>query len=391
MNYSYRSNLWKAYAFKLLISMHFFSGVLIPFFTQWGGISFAQVMILQSIFLASVFLLEIPTGTVADRFGRKYSLVLGAIVNVAGVSLYVLYPNFWIFALAEVVWAASGALISGAGEAFVYDTLKELGEEKTSKKIFATMDSYYLVGIMVAAPIGSLLAAKFGLTAPMIVTTIPLFLAFLLGLTFKEPQFAREKESYFETMKKGVKHLKGHKALQILALDSIVISAVAYYMIWLYQKVLENLAIDITWFGFVHAAITIGELIVLNNYIQMEKWLGSKKLVLFISGLIPGIGFLIVGFSQTAFLSIAAIIITVAFGFTRQTPLNSYMNKYIKSEQRATTMSTISMARKGMFLVFNPLIGFAADISLQNTLIGIGIATTIFAIFSRIEEEHLID
>ena len=57
-----RSNLPKIYAFKFLMGLHFFGGVLIPFFTDWGGINYFRVMVLQSFFVFSVFLLEVPTG-----------------------------------------------------------------------------------------------------------------------------------------------------------------------------------------------------------------------------------------------------------------------------------------------------------------------------------------
>ena len=68
---NFKSNIWKMYAFRFLISMHFFSAVLIPFFLDYGNISFTKIMLLQSWFAFWSFVLEIPTGTIADYFGRK--------------------------------------------------------------------------------------------------------------------------------------------------------------------------------------------------------------------------------------------------------------------------------------------------------------------------------
>jgi len=56
-------------------------------------------MILQAIFTLSVFFLEIPTGVVADKFGRKISLSLAGLISAGGFLIYASYPNFWIFAL----------------------------------------------------------------------------------------------------------------------------------------------------------------------------------------------------------------------------------------------------------------------------------------------------
>jgi len=80
------------------------------------------------------FLLEIPTGTVADFLGRKVSLILGCMIGAVGVLIYASYPRFLVFLLAEVILAVSYTLISGADEALVYDSLKEIGQTDISKK-----------------------------------------------------------------------------------------------------------------------------------------------------------------------------------------------------------------------------------------------------------------
>ena len=60
------SNIWKLQAIRLLFYMQFFSAVLVPFFTDWGGISLAQVLYLNAWFFLCNFLFEVPTGSVAD-------------------------------------------------------------------------------------------------------------------------------------------------------------------------------------------------------------------------------------------------------------------------------------------------------------------------------------
>ena len=210
-----------AYVFKFLTMFHLFAGVLIPFFTVWGKISFAQVMLLQAIFTASVFVLEVPTGAIADRFGRKTSLIFGAVALAIGVAVYSIYPNFWVFAIGEVIWACGFALVSGADQALVYDSLKELGEEEKSKKIFGRWESLGVIAIAIAAPIGSLIAEYVGLRYTMIGMSVPFFIATSIAMTFKEPQVGRpaQRAKYFQSIVDGSKYLKSHKALRILAFD----------------------------------------------------------------------------------------------------------------------------------------------------------------------------
>ena len=60
------NNIWKLYAVRLIFWMHFISAVLIPFYRDWGSISFTQIFFLNAWFMLCNFFLEVPTGTIAD-------------------------------------------------------------------------------------------------------------------------------------------------------------------------------------------------------------------------------------------------------------------------------------------------------------------------------------
>lgn len=393
MSSTFKGNMWKTYLFSFLVNFHLMSGVLIPFFTDWGGISFTQIMILQSWFLLWIFILEIPTGTIADFFGRKHSLFIACIVNIAGVLVYVSYPSFYIFMLGEFLWAASAALMSGADEAFVYDTLKKIKQAKMSKKIFGRVENFKLAGIMISAPIGSVIATRFGLAAPTLLMSIPLLIAFFIALTFKEPKTTQkvESERYIHILKEGVKFFYKNKVLKILALDMVVIATVAYFMIWLYQLMLKQAGVSIAYFGLIHAAFVASQIIIMSNYERFEKLLGSKKRLIFFSAFITGIMFIIGGLTSFTPIVLGVIFIGGGFGLSRRPLFASYMNKYIPSPKRATVLSTISMLRQIVLVVINPIVGVLADWSLNYTLIILGVTAVIFSFVSKVEEHHLID
>ena len=109
---SYEGNIWKMYLFSFIASLHFFSAVLVPFFTDWGKISFFQIMILQSIFTLGVFFLETPTGVIADKLGRRTSVAAGTLISALGFLIYASYPSFAVFIIGEIVLALGCALIS---------------------------------------------------------------------------------------------------------------------------------------------------------------------------------------------------------------------------------------------------------------------------------------
>ena len=389
---SFKSNLWKIYLSQFFINLFFVSGVLIPFLTDWGGLNFTQIMILQSWFMLWGFLFEIPAGTLADYLGRKLTIVLACIINAIAALVYASIPNFYIFMIGETLWAMSEALFSGTIEAFVYDTLKKIKETKRSKKVFGRIESFRLGGILVGAPIGSVIAAYLGLRAPMLLLTIPFIIAFFISLTMKEPRTTFKKSrDYFAILKGGVKFFYKNKILKILALDMIFIGSIAYFMLWLYQPMLKQAGISIAYFGVVHAAFVGSQILVMNNYERLERIFGSKKRLIFFSALITGIMFVIGGLTTFAPIVLFAIIVGGGFGLTRRPLFISYMNKYIPSSKRATVLSTIAMLRRFVLVLINPIVGLSVDWSLNNTLIILGLAAIIFSLVSRVEESYLID
>jgi MFS family permease len=381
------------YIFEILQNLHFFAGVLVPFFTLWGGMSFTQIMILQAIFTFSIFALEVPTGTIADKFGRRISLSLAGVAGMLGALIYVSYPNFWVFALAEFVFGIGIALASGADQAMIYDSLKQAKREKESKKIFSRWGSMMLISLMIAAPVGSLIGKYFGLKIPMLLTAVPFLMMSIIALTLKEPPATRKNldKDYFKILVSGVKYLRDHRILKILAFDFISLQVIAFFVIWVNQFVLQKYGVSISWFGFVQAAIIIGEMIVLNSFMKLEKIVGGKKRYLLFTAVIVIASYLVMVLTKNVYLTIVAVILIGSFGITRKPLFASYFNKYIDSHNRATVLSAISMVLSLVTTVFNIIFGRLVDWNFRYALLIMALLLIVFTIFSKTREEHLID
>ena len=390
----YKSNIWKSYVVEFLKSLHFFSGVLVPFFTIWGGITFAQVMFLQALFTFSRFLFEIPTGTIADYLGRKTSIVIGLAINAIAALVYASTPSFWIFALGEFLWGVGGAFMSGADRALTYDSLKELKEEKKSKKIFGRLHSLHLIALLIAAPVGSIIAETISIRATMFFVFIPVAISAIIAMTMYEPKskwHMKSKKSYAETLKEGINFFRKNKVLKIIAADISIIGTLTFFIIWSYQLVLGKLNIPILYFGFIHASLVIGQIAVSNNFARFENLAGSKKRYILISGIVAGIGFIVVAFTQNAVIAVGAMIVLTAFGMTRKILLSNYLNKHINSKVRATVLSTVSMFSSLAMAIGDIFFGIFADKNLTATLATVGILIIVTTIIIRIEEKDLRD
>lgn len=393
MNGSYKSTLTKIYLFKFFMGFHLFAGVLIPFFTDWGKISFTQIMIIQSWYMFWIFIFEMPTGVIADFLGRKKSLILGCFTLLLAVIFYVIAPNFYLFLLGEFFWALSAALISGADSAILYDTLKKYGHEEDSKKIQGRVESIFLVAIAISSPLGSIIAAYSDVRMPTLLMLIPFGIATLISFTLEEPDYKEEteKRKFTNYIKTSFSILSNNSVLKILALDLIFINTVGYFMLWLQQPLLKQAGVNIIYWGFSQVACLFCEIIVLSNIGAFEKLFGSKRNFLLMGSIIGGVAYIIGSINHSVPITLLTIYLIGAFLITRKTIMINYMNKYIPSSERATVISTVSMINSFVIALANPFFGFFADRYINITMLVIGIATIIFALLSKIKEEHLIE
>lgn len=388
---TYKSTLWRNYAYAFWKDFAFFSAVLVPFFTQWGGISLVQVQLLQSWFSLWVFILEIPTGAVADKIGRKHSIALGSLIVSLAVLVYGSIPRYEIFLLAELLFALGYALISGADEALIYDTLKAEGRENESTKILGRVNSFHLLGILLAAPIGGIIAARYGINAPMLASSVPFFIAALIGWSIPEPKIHTGESAsprYWEIIRKGFSSLRTNTHLRALAVDSVLVASSAYFVIWFYQPLLTRIGIPLYYFGFVHALMLGSEIVISSHFAIAEKIFGSGKLYLQWSALLTTSSFLLVAIFPHIITILLFIIIAGGVGITRATYITALAQKHIQSSERATVLSSIAMLRRLALVILNPFVGLAADYSLRLALFLVGLLPLGTLVLSSVEKKE---
>ncbi|MAE94987.1 MAG: hypothetical protein CL910_10035 [Deltaproteobacteria bacterium] len=381
-------------AIRLLFWTHLISAIMVPFFREWGGISLRQVLFLNGWFMLWNFLLEVPTGTVADRFSRKTSILLGLALGTGAIGVMVSAPRFEVFLLAEVIAALAYTLLSGADEALLYDSLLALGREEEAQRSFSRLESFKLAGIVVGAVAGALLATPLGLRMTVALQMLPMGASVLLALLLIEPSVhgaAQVRPGYGEIFRGGVRHFLRTPALGALALDLVTINAACWLILWLYQPLLEAAGIGIAWFGLVHVGLSLGQIAVLGQSGRLQRWLGSRARLLQLAAWLPGLAFLGLGVAGSPWSVIPLVILAASFGLARSTLFAASLHSHIPSERRATVVSTISMLRTLGIAVGNTLGGLAVAFSLHGTAFATGVVILLLALLARSREEHLSD
>ena len=103
------------------------------------GLSDGQISGLFALWSVTGLVTELPAGALADRWSRRGVLVLGAVLQAAGVVVWTAAPGLPGFAAGFVLWGLSGALVSGAAEALVYDGLADVGAADSFPRVNGRM------------------------------------------------------------------------------------------------------------------------------------------------------------------------------------------------------------------------------------------------------------
>jgi MFS family permease len=385
-------NLRKLYAVRFCFWTHTIAAVLVPFFRDWGGISLGRILLLNAWFMAWNFVLEVPTGSVADRFGRKASLCLGTAVGALGTLVYVSAPRFEVFLLGELVFAFSFTLISGADEALLYDSLDPDRAPEQAPRAFARLESFKLAGIVAGALSGSALAMGVGLRATVAAQAVPMLGASLVALSLREPErhaVGERRPGYRETLRDGLRHFAAEPALRALAADAVPIGALSFLILWLYQPLLEAAGIGIAAFGSVHVALCLGQIAVLGNLARLHVGFGSRRALLRGLALAAGTSFVGLGLVEGRFAVVALVVLAGSFGLGRRPIVTSALNLHIPSRHRATVLSVVSgMSTLGIVLA-NLAASLTVGRSLHGTALAIGAALLLLTALSPVREVHL--
>ncbi len=381
------------YLFEFLKNLLFFGSVAMLFYLDWAKLDYTRSFILEAAFALEVVLLDIPTGVIADKFGRKVSLISGGLFSGLGFLLFGLVNNYAVFFIANFICAVGMALFSGADRAILFDTLLQYGKEKESRSFFSRSDAFGTIGMLAAFPIGSLLAGSRlfqypnGLPVTFILSGLSCFLAGISSIFIKEP---RRHEKITSPVKEGLNgflYLFRHPGMRLYSFNFALISAVTFFIYWFYQKITVLAGFPVGWNGIFGAGFNLIGMALLFNSSRLEKLFGLKALIFF-SALIPGILYISMGFSFLPVLIIPAISGIAGLKQLRAPLLSDLMNKLIESRNRATVLSGVSTLEKLIMFLLYPFIGLVADKSLHLTMVVLGSITLAFLFFSRIPEKH---
>ena len=198
------------------------------YYVQNAGLEPFQLLLVGAVLEAACFLLEIPTGVIADVYSRRLSVILACLFLGMGMLMVAAFPQFWLLLAAMVVCAVGYTCLSGAFQAWLAD---EIGETKAGRAYLVGSQWNRLGGIIGILSTAAL--ATFSLPLPIFLGgTVMLLLAVYLRLFMPENGFKSlspaERQTWSaltDTLKHGFSEVRRSRVLTLLMVMSLLFGA----------------------------------------------------------------------------------------------------------------------------------------------------------------------
>jgi MFS family permease len=359
------------YLFRLLATSYLWVPVAYHFVIA-RGLGYGDFMVLGAIYSGVVILVEVPTGALADRIGRRQSMMAGALAMVASCVLAYFAHDFSTFVLVYVLAAISMSLCSGADSAYLFDLLHENGRSHEYPRREGTASAWHLAGSAAAFAAGGVLG-QINLALPYLCTAGVAAAAFVVAVCMRSerrpeasprPQQSPlvEISEYMRHMGASLREVASSRALGWIMAYSAVVFVLLRATEYLYQPYLEGRGFSIAETGFVFAGVCLVGSFVAHRGDALRQYFGETRLLWGLLGILAVSYLLLNHFSGQWALSMLAMQ-AVASGL--YSPLvKPILNRQISdSDRRATVLSIESIARRSAIMVFLPVAGFYGQTS----------------------------
>src|SRR5438132_4771019 len=150
-----------------------------------AGLSNLEAFAANAFFTAGMMVFEIPTGVVADTWGRRVSYLLGTITLSGSTFLYYLLwvakAPFWQWAIVSMLLGLGFTFFSGAVEAWLVDALAFAGYEGGLEAVLGRGQMIAGVAMLGGSVAGGVIAQATSLGVPFLLRVGVLLGMFVLA------------------------------------------------------------------------------------------------------------------------------------------------------------------------------------------------------------------
>jgi MFS family permease len=339
-----------------------------------GGLTNVEAFAANAIYTLGLMLFEIPTGMVADTWGRRTSYLLGAGVQLVGNLLYfwMWYTKgpFWGWGVASLLLGFGYTFFSGALEAWLVDALKHAGYEDDLDPIFAKNQIVTGAAMLVGTIAGGLIAQVAALGAPYLVRAGLQLVSFLVAFAImKDIGFSPERAAGIVKQVKalataGWKFGVKNRPVRWVMLAAPFYMGTGIYGFYAAQPYLLEMFGDQQAIGVAGiAAAGIAATQVAGGFAvpYIRRLFSRRTDILIACAALTTASLVLMGLLQI-FAVVVILLVLWAVAFAANMPVRqAYINALIPSRERATVLSFDSMVSSTGGVAFQPILGGVAD------------------------------
>lgn len=325
------------------------------------GYNLVDIGIAETVFHITSLIFEIPSGVLADVFGRKKMLIVSSIMRMIGNIIMILSDNLFTVCLSIAFHALSYNFSSGTGGALAYDSLKAANAESR----FERFESDQLVIYRLCSGISTLCAGfalfighRLAYGTDLITGVIQI--AVLMSLSEMYAPAPEQSGSIAARLaiclKESFTFMKSAKrAMKLMIVNSLIGAADTLLLFFLQAKLPER-GIPHRLLGAALLFMEIGGIIGSKLITKLPKL--SYRCVFCISSVMVLAGIVAEHSPMYAVMALGGFIAAVADD-ALQVRTNVLLQDMFPSEQRATLTSLESFTFSVIMIVLSPLAGFA--------------------------------
>lgn len=324
------------------------------------GYSLVEIGIAETVFHITSLIFEIPSGVLADVFGRKKMLIVSAIMHMIGNVIMIMSDNLFMVCLSIAFMALTYNFSSGSGDALAYDSLKLAKQESKFEKYESNQLIIYRLcsGISTlcagfALTIGHKLAygADLIMCAAQIIVLASLREVYAVALNTDVP-LGKRLISCFKESFAFIKEVR--KAIGLMLCNSFV-GAIDILLLFFLQAKLPEKGIPEWGLGIALLFMEMGGIVGSRLILKLPKI--GYKCIFAISTSLVLIGFLAEHSPLYWVMALGGFIAAVGDD-ALQVRTNAILQDMFPSEQRATLTSVESFSFSVIMIVLSPLAGF---------------------------------
>lgn len=330
------------------------------------GYSLIEIGIAETVFHIASLLFEIPSGVLADVFGRKNMLIVSAIMRMVGNIIMVFSCNFFMICISLAFDALSYNFMSGSDDALAYDSLKMASKETYYEKYVSNQMIIYRICSAIAtlsAGFALLIGYKLSYGINIIIAIVQLGILTTISEVRINKEVENTKRSIIGIIRKeiidcfvmSISFLKNAKKAVLLMVCNSLVGAFDVLLLFFLQAKLKDAGMQNWKLGIGLFFMEMGGILGAKVILKCKNMRYRNIFIIATTLVLSGV---LVEHSGKWFIMIIGGFIAALSDDALQIRTNALLQDMFPSEQRATLISIDSFIFSMLMIVLSPLAGW---------------------------------